>query len=83
MTVHGVRGWLTALRRAQPKQDPIRYARGVVVSSTIGQTVVILDNNGIQVPAFNYTHTQSLAAGTVVRVVVIDQKIEIVGAYPG
>lgn len=83
MTVHLFRGLAKSLRRAQPKPDPVRFARGVVVSSTIGQSIVILDNNGVEVPAFNCTHTQNLPAGTVIRVMVIAKQLEIIAAFPG
>jgi hypothetical protein len=82
VTVHLFRGLAKSFRRAQPKPDPVRYTRGVVVSSLIGQSTVILDDNGVQVPAFNMAHTQSLPSGTVVRVMVIGKQIEILGSYP-
>lgn len=81
MTVHLFRGLAKSLRRAQPKPDPVRFARGVVVSSTTGQSIITLDNNGVQVPAFNLTHTQNLPAGTVVRVLIISRQVEIIGSY--
>lgn len=81
MTVHPFRLFAKNLRRAQPKPDPIRYTRGVVVSSKTGQTIVILDNNGVEVPAFNFTHTKNLARGTVVRVLIVGKQIELIGAY--
>lgn len=81
MTVHRSRQFVRALRRSQTTSDPSRYTRGVVVSSTGGQTIVTLDGSATQVAAFNLSHTTSLAVGTVVRVLVIGDQIEILGAY--
>ena len=61
---------------------PLRYARGVVVSSNMGQSVVTLDGGATNVTAFNYGHAQSLPAGTVVDVRVDGTKLYVIGAYP-
>lgn len=81
MTVNRARRLVKQLRKTESKQDPFRLARAVVVSSQIGQTVVTLDGGATTVSAFNYAHTQSLPAGTVVRVMVIGNQLEVLGAY--
>lgn len=81
MTVNRARRFVKALRKSQPNPDPVRHARAVVVSSTIGQTTVTLDGGATTVPAFNLAHTRSLTAGTVVLVLVIGNQLEILGAY--
>ena len=60
---------------------PLRYARGVVVSSNMGQSVVTLDGGATNVTAFNYGHAQSLPAGTVVDVRVDGTKLYVIGAF--
>lgn len=60
---------------------PLRHARGVVVSSTIGTTVVTLDGGATNVTAINYAHAQNLTAGTVVDVLIVGRKAYVLGAY--
>lgn len=81
MTVNSARQFVKALRKSQPTTDPGRLARAVVVSSTVGQSIITLDGGTTQVPAFNFAHTQSLAAGSVVRVLIIGNQIEVLGAF--
>ena len=82
MTIgHPHRQLARALVKANKGGTPLRHARGVVVSSTIGQTQVTLDGGATQVPAFNYGHTQSLPAGTVVDTLVVGKKAYVLGAY--
>lgn len=69
------------LVKAAQGGTPLRHARAVVVSATIGQTVVTLDGGATNVPAFNYGHTQSLPAGTVVDVLAVGRKAYVLGAY--
>lgn len=62
---------------------PIRHARGVVVSSSIGQSQVTLDGGATQIPAFNYGHTNSLPTGAVVDVLLAGKKGYVLGSYDG
>jgi hypothetical protein len=70
---------------AVPKQAPggtgLRIARGVVVSSNIGQTVLTLDGGSTHVTAFNFVHAQQMPVGTVVECLVVGNKAFILGAY--
>lgn len=83
MTVNRARRLVKQLRRSEANPDPVRYARAVVVSSQTGQTVVSLDGGATTVPAFNFAHTQSLPAGSVVRVIVRGDQLEVLGSYSG
>lgn len=78
---HPHRQLARTLLKANRGGTPLRHARGVVVSSTIGQTTVTLDGGATNVPAFNYGHTQSLPAGTVVDVLAVGRKTYVLGAY--
>lgn len=63
------------------KGTPIRHARGVVVSSTTGQTVVTIDGGSTNVTAYNYAHVQSLVAGSIVDLLLVGNKAYVMGYY--
>jgi hypothetical protein len=67
--------------KATRKGTALRFARGVVVSSTIGQTVLTLDGGTTQSTAFNFDHTQLIPTGTVVDVVCVGVKHYVIGSY--
>ncbi|HEX3539664.1 MAG TPA: hypothetical protein VHT75_04395 [Acidimicrobiales bacterium] len=79
--VHPHRQLARAVAGASKPGTPIRHARGVVISSTIGQSVVTLDGGATNVTAFNYGHVASLPAGTVVDALVVGHKTYVIGAY--
>lgn len=80
---HAARSLAKQVTAAAKTGAPLRHARGVVVSSNIGQTVVTLDGGSTHVTAFNYGHTQNLAAGTVVDVLLVGNPTVayVLGAY--
>lgn len=60
---------------------PLRHGRAVVVSSTIGTSVVTPDGGATNITAFNYGHVQKLPAGAVVDVLYVGRKTYVIGAY--
>lgn len=60
---------------------PLRHARGVVVSSTVGTSVITIDGGSTNITAFNYRHSQSFPAGTVVDCLLSGNKAYILGCY--
>lgn len=79
--VHVQRDLGRTVARAVKRGTPMRHARATVVSSTIGTTVVTPDGGTTQVTVYNYSHTQSLPAGTVVDVLFVGAKGYVLGAY--
>lgn len=84
--VHFARALAKSVKGSQPKPPPMRISSGaVVVSSTIGQTMVMIDgetNPANAVPVYNYDHTKSLTAGTVVEVLFTGSTGRIIGHNP-
>jgi hypothetical protein len=59
----------------------IRHARGVVVSSTIGTSVVTIDGGATQITAYNPSHILSLPVNTVVDLLAVGRKTYVIAAY--
>ena len=81
MITQAIRGLAKQILSASKDGTAFRIARGVVVSSTKGTSVVTLDGGSTQVTAFNYVHTQSLAANTVVDLLLVGRKAYVLGHF--
>jgi hypothetical protein len=81
--IHQARRMAKAIKRKSRTGDPLRHARGVIVSSTVGTSVVTIDGGTTHITVTNYQHTKSLSAGVVVDVLLVGNPAKgyIIGHY--
>lgn len=80
--IHGVRRLVKRVKAETQIGNPAQIAFGVVTAGGTGQVQVQINGSTTSVPAFNPTHTASVAAGTVVMVAVTPKRLYVMAAYP-
>lgn len=82
MMIHRALRLARAIVASRPQGTPVDWGPAVIVSSTIGTSIVSFDGGRTELLAFNHDHTKSLPVGTVVHVLTHGTQRWVIGANP-